>query len=172
MKKGISCEIFHRMMNRVNAQVKHVSEIEPCREKTCILHMQKQSRRSTAQLISALVFATYIVQSFYFINMEFQASSHLLWLWSPVGVRPSRETPKTGFLATGLNWCNGLKIDITSTSQVFRTHLALNLYIYSCLTEIIKTFLLLITFTSPVGNTLFCSLPLLYMFCRHQVNYQ
>ena len=38
----------------------------------------------TAKLISAFVFATRIVQSLYFLNPKFQASSHLLWLNSPV----------------------------------------------------------------------------------------
>ena len=40
----------------------------------------------TAKLISAFVFATRIVQSLYFLNPKFQASSHLLWLYSPVCV--------------------------------------------------------------------------------------
>ena len=41
--------------------------------------MRKQRRRSavTAKLISTFVFATRMVQSFYFINPKFQASSHL-----------------------------------------------------------------------------------------------
>ena len=42
--------------------------------------MRKQRRRS-ALLISAFVFATRIVQSLYLINLKFQASSSLLWLW-------------------------------------------------------------------------------------------
>ena len=33
--------------------------------------------------LSAFVFATKIVQSLYSINLKFQASSHLLWLYSP-----------------------------------------------------------------------------------------
>ena len=44
--------------------------------------------RSTAQLISAFVFAILIVQSLYYLNPKFQASRHLLWLYSPVCVRP------------------------------------------------------------------------------------
>ena len=34
---------------------------------------------------SAFVFATRIVPSLYFLNPKFQASSHLLWLYSRVG---------------------------------------------------------------------------------------
>ena len=63
----------------------------------------------TAKLISAFVFATWIVQSLYFLNPKFQVSSHLLWLYSPVCVRTWAETPKTGFLTSRLNftkfWC-------------------------------------------------------------------
>ena len=48
--------------------------------------------RSAARL-SPFPFATYIsiVQSFYFINPKFEASSHLLWLYSLVNVGPGRE---------------------------------------------------------------------------------
>ena len=45
----------------------------------------------TAKLISAFVFATQIVQSLYFLNPKFQASRHLLWLYSPVCVGPGRK---------------------------------------------------------------------------------
>ena len=47
----------------------------------CFLHMRKQRRRS-----AAFGFATLS-----FLNPEFQASSHLLWLYSPVCVGPSRK---------------------------------------------------------------------------------
>ena len=36
----------------------------------------------TAKLISAFVFATWIVQYLFFLNTKFQASSHLQWLYS------------------------------------------------------------------------------------------
>ena len=42
----------------------------------------------TAQLISAFVFAIRIAQSLYYLNPKFQASSHLLSLYSPVCVGP------------------------------------------------------------------------------------
>ena len=45
----------------------------------------------TAKLISAFVFAAWIVQSFYFLNPKFQASSHLLYLYSLVCVGPDRK---------------------------------------------------------------------------------
>ena len=45
----------------------------------------------TAKLISAFVFATRIVQSLYLLNPKFQASRHILWLYSPVCVGPCRK---------------------------------------------------------------------------------
>ena len=51
----------------------------------------------TAKLISAFVFATQIVQSFYFLNPKFQASSHLLFLYSPVCVGPGRKPRRPVF---------------------------------------------------------------------------
>ena len=41
----------------------------------------------TAKLISTFVFATLIVQSLYFLNPKFKASSNLLWLYSLVCIR-------------------------------------------------------------------------------------
>ena len=69
----------------------------------CICEKKTQiSFAVTAKLISAFVFTTRIVQSLYFLNPKFQASSHLLWLYSPVCVGPGRKPPKTGFLTTRL----------------------------------------------------------------------
>ena len=55
----------------------------------------------TAKLISAFVFATRIVQSLYFLNPKFQASSHLLWLYSLVCVGPVRNPRKPLFSERG-----------------------------------------------------------------------
>ena len=63
---------------------------EPRYEKTGFLHVRKQRRRS-AKLISAFVFAKRIVQSLYYLNSKFQASRHLLWLYSLVCVGPGRK---------------------------------------------------------------------------------
>ena len=55
---------------------------EPRREKTGFFAYAKTKTQIsfavTAKLISALVFATQIVQSLYFLNMKFQVSSYLL----------------------------------------------------------------------------------------------
>ena len=50
-----------------------------------------------AKLISAFVSATRIVKSLYFLNSKFQASSHLLSLYSPVCVGPGRKPRRLVF---------------------------------------------------------------------------
>ena len=55
----------------------------------------------TAKLISACVFNTQLVQSVYFLNPKFQASSHLMWLHSPVCVGPCRKTNTLVFSCRG-----------------------------------------------------------------------
>ena len=55
----------------------------------------------TAKLISAFVFAIRIVQFLYYLNPKFQASSHLLWLYSPVCVRPGRKPRRPVFSERG-----------------------------------------------------------------------
>ena len=45
----------------------------------------------TAELINAFVFTTKIVQSLYFLKPKFQASSHLLLLYSQVCAGPGRK---------------------------------------------------------------------------------
>ena len=69
--------------------------------------MRKQTQISfavTVKLISAFVFATRIVKSLYFLNSKFQASCHLLWLYSPVCVGPGRKPRRPVFLTTRVIW--------------------------------------------------------------------
>ena len=54
-----------------------------------------------AKLISAFVFATWIVQSLCFLNPKFQVSSHLLWLYSPDCVGPGRKPRRPVFWRRG-----------------------------------------------------------------------
>ena len=51
----------------------------------------------TAKLISAFVFATWIVHSLFFLNPKIQACSNLLWLYSPVCVGPGRKPRRPVF---------------------------------------------------------------------------
>ena len=53
------------------------------------------------QLISAFVFAIWIVQSLDFLNPKFHTSSHLLWLYRPVCVGPGRKPRKPVFSQRG-----------------------------------------------------------------------
>ena len=55
----------------------------------------------TAKLISIFVFTTRIVQSLFYLNPKFQASNHLLWLYSPVCVRPGRKPRRPVFSQRG-----------------------------------------------------------------------
>ena len=57
----------------------------------------------TAKLISAFVFATRIVQFLFYLNLKFQASSHLLWLYSPVCVGTGRKPRRPVFSQRGSN---------------------------------------------------------------------
>ena len=78
---------------------------EPCCEKTGFFAYAKTkthiSCTVTAQLISAFVFTIRIVRSLYYINRKFQASNHLLWLYRPVCVRPSRKPRRPVFSQRG-----------------------------------------------------------------------
>ena len=56
----------------------------------------------------AFVFATWIVKSLYFLNMKFQASSHLVWLYSPVCVGPGRKPRRPVFSERGSFLFSGL----------------------------------------------------------------
>ena len=49
------------------------------------------AKTKTQKLISAFVFATWIVQFLFFLNLKFQASSHLQWLYSLACVRPGQN---------------------------------------------------------------------------------
>ena len=55
----------------------------------------------TAKLIRAFVFAIRIVQSLFFLNTKFQASSHLQWLHSLVCVRPGLKPRRPVFSERG-----------------------------------------------------------------------
>ena len=61
----------------------------------------------TAKLISAFVFATWIVQSLYFLNSNFQASIHLQWLCSPFRGGPGRKPRRPVFSRRDSNMLQG-----------------------------------------------------------------
>ena len=53
------------------------------------------------QLICVFFFAVRMVQSLFYLNLKFQASSHLLWLYSPVCVGPGRKPRSPVFSERG-----------------------------------------------------------------------
>ena len=59
--------------------------------------------KTTAKLISAFIFAIRIVQSHYYPYPKFQASGHLLWLYSPACVGPGRKPCRPVFSQRGSN---------------------------------------------------------------------
>ena len=74
------------------------------RNKRCFAYAKTKAQISctvTAQLVSAFVFATRIVQSLCFLNPKFQVSSHLLWLYSLVCVGPRRKPRRPVFSQRG-----------------------------------------------------------------------
>ena len=85
----------------------------------------KDTDRVTAKLISAFVLATRIVQSLYFLNPKFQASSHLLWLYSPVCVGPGGKPRRLVFSVRGSNtprnWTTGLFIAVDDDESVLKS---------------------------------------------------
>ena len=81
-------------------------------------------------MISAFVFAIRIVQSLFYLNPTFQASSHLLWLYSPVCVGPGRK-PRRPYLTTrltfiGLIVMTLLKVNLDVSSK---THNSIPIFI-------------------------------------------
>ena len=57
----------------------------------------------TTKLISAFIFAIQVVQSLFYLNPKFQASSYLLWLYSQVCVRPGWKSRRQLFSQRGSN---------------------------------------------------------------------
>ena len=57
--------------------------------------------RGNREADQRLCFATQIVQSLYFLNPKFQVSSHVLWLYSLVCVRPGWKPRRLVFSRRG-----------------------------------------------------------------------
>ena len=100
LSKGFSVISLRYLLNTGwNAVEKGINERH--HEKSCFFAYAKTKAQIscavTAQLISAFVFATYIVQSLYFLNQKFQASNHLLGLYSHVCVGPGQKPRRLVF---------------------------------------------------------------------------
>ena len=68
--------------------------------------------RSHCEADSAFVFATRIVQYLFFLNPKFQASSHLLCLFSSICVRPSRKPRRPVFARRGSYFQDRIFMDV------------------------------------------------------------
>ena len=110
--------------------------MEPRHEKPGFLRYAKTKTQIsfavTSKLISTFAFVTRIVQSFYFLNPKFQASSHFLWLYRPVCVGPGRKLRRPVFSERGsmkvkdslhivhqVNYSNNKAKTIKNTKQLF-----------------------------------------------------
>ena len=77
----------------------------------------------TAKLISAFVFAIRIVQSLYYINPKFQASSNLLWPYSLVCVGPGRKPRRPVFSQRGSSYVYEKKFHLFRlASQIWKDY--------------------------------------------------
>ena len=86
---GTLLEINPKILSKMN-KFNHKFDLSP------FSHMRKQWRSSAAvtmQLISAFVFK----QSPYFLNLKFQASNHLLWLYNSVCIEPGQKPRRQVF---------------------------------------------------------------------------
>ena len=72
-----------------------------------------------AQLISAFVFATWIVQSLFYLNPKCQASSHLLWLYSRVCVGPGPGNPEGRFAYNEARFSTAVSAQNIRVDRVF-----------------------------------------------------
>ena len=63
----------------------------------------------------AFVFAPGMLQSLYFLNPKFQASSHLLWLYSPLCVGPGRKPRRPVFSRRSSNHIIALRERLRTT---------------------------------------------------------
>ena len=72
---------------------KVIEKNETSRENKIFVYVKTKAQIScavTAQLISAFVFATWIVQFLRYLDPKFQDSSFHLWVYRPVCVKPGR----------------------------------------------------------------------------------
>ena len=76
---------------------KEADQLRKQRSRSASKTKKQISFEVTAKLISAFVLAIRIVQSLFYLNTKFQASSHLLWLYSRVCVGPGRKPRRPVF---------------------------------------------------------------------------
>ena len=119
---------------------------------------QLRGNQVSVKLISAFVFATQIVQSIYFLNPKFQASSYLLWSHSRVCVGPGLKPRRPVFSQRGSNVLYILP-DIIQISNlkliVLRNHAAICIQVSNVCSFTRPTFQVSIYRT--IGPLVFCT---------------
>ena len=115
------------LCSRNNVVSSHI--YEPRHEKTgfCICENkgadQLRGNREADQRL-CFRYTDRIVQSIYFLNTKFQASSHLLWLYSPVCVGPGRKPRRPVFSQRGsygtMSWVSSEDFSSSFTEIVTR----------------------------------------------------
>ena len=101
--RHLQCNKFP-LLSDPNVHVLRKTLIDPRHEKTgfCICENKDADQlRGNREADQRLVFAIRIVQSLFYLNPKFQASSHLLWLYSPVCVGPGRKSRRPVFSQRG-----------------------------------------------------------------------
>ena len=91
----------------------------------------------TAKLISAFVFATWIVQCLYFLNLKFPISSHLLCLYSSVCVRPGQKPRSRGSIIIRTDMAIRCEINIIICHSVIYMYLG-KLYFGGPMAELVR----------------------------------
>ena len=86
-----TCKNIDKDLGNNQSMVLHIHMSLIMRKPAFCICENKDADQLTAMLISTFVFATLLVQFLYFLNTKFQASSHLLWLYSLVCVGPGRN---------------------------------------------------------------------------------
>ena len=102
------------------AKLKHkIRSYEPHHEKTCFFCICENIGADQLHR-SAPLFSLHIVQSFYFLNPKYQASSHLLSLYSSVCVGPGRKPQRQVFSRSG-SYDKILLLNITADLKLKKT---------------------------------------------------
>ena len=84
--------------------------------------------RGDREPISALVFAKQIVQSLFFLDTKLPASSHLVWLYSLVCVRPGQKPQRPVFSQAHIDFCLSL---CATKSPVLKISFSPDMWVYT-----------------------------------------
>ena len=88
---------FLIMRSKLKSVIIAVLEMSRDMRQLFCIRENKGADQLTAQLISAFIFATYMLKPLAFLNPKFQASSRFLWPYSPVFVGPGRKLGRQVF---------------------------------------------------------------------------